>query len=597
MADGELSLTRLALDDGELRHAAEHVANALAAAPSLPEVHELLAAMIRHPDGGPDLWSLDGDVYVGTVAARAHALAGQGQYGEALRLLSSAQGHAPEPEWANVPWVLDPATAGRVGTDDLVTLLARLFEVCPDPCPDRLRPAMAPYLTLVRNAIAAHPDDAELLWVASIFVRRLGEVTEATELAQRSEQLVPSERAAIAVGYALRAQGRTDEALAAWERALSHNAQNLALYADIAELLGAAGRRDDAIAWTDKALRIDPTHDCSIVTGCSLRHERDEDVAELVRVADLLQQTEPGTHEAQHANGVLTERSQRYWWTGPIPPPSESVISVLNQVLDDPEAGHEGGTLTISAVEPPSALLAFDRVLPGFEVSVEQVLPPDPRVPVPDEAGPRAVAGVAWTYEGTTARPAFAPPRPEAAGAVAALAARPWPHIPAAYDDAVRLATTDLGDLLGVLVHPPEPPTGERKDWPQWIRAVQCWACLGVAHHRTDEPWEDSTRRQVLADLAYGPEDWVSEAALFALAAVAWTVPETREDVALLVGWRFIAAVEAQRPVTIFESLASLVLATPDMDPSVRSLAVRALSPESEEKPEPKRRRGLFRRG
>jgi len=190
--------------------------------------------------------------------------------------------------------------------------------------------------------------------------------------------------------------------------------------------------------------------------------------------------------------------------------------------------------------------------------------------------------------------------------------------VPTAYDHAVLLASTPLQDLLGVLVHPPASPTGAAGDWPGWIRAVQTWACLGIAHHRTDQPWSESVRRQVLADLAYGPEDWITESALFALATTAWVDPSARADVAELMGWRLLAAVEAQRerPVTIVGSLATVTLATPGLNPDVAGLArdiltadddapdeqpagpsaERPAGPPVERPAEPKKRRGIFRR-
>jgi hypothetical protein len=132
--------------------------------------------------------------------------------------------------------------------------------------------------------------------------------------------------------------------------------------------------------------------------------------------------------------------------------------------------------------------------------------------------------------------------------ALQVLAGRSWRHLPAAYDDAVRLSALPLEDLLGVLVHPPEPPAGTDLTWPDWLRSVQAWACLGIAHHHSDEPWPDSTRRSVLIDLAYGCEDWTTEAALLGLIATAWVHPDTRAEINDLVGWRFMAAILASQP-------------------------------------------------
>lgn len=150
---------------------------------------------------------------------------------------------------------------------------------------------------------------------------------------------------------------------------------------------------------------------------------------------------------------------------------------------------------------------------------------PDPRLP----SHPGRVQ--VWRYQGLTAHPAVPPPSPEAAALIRDTASVTWPHIPAAYDHAVRLSGLAPDDLLGALVHPPLPADDEqgrflRDHRPElWIRAVQTFACLGLAHHRADQPWEGSERRDLLLDLLRGPEDWVNEAAAFAMVATAWVDP------------------------------------------------------------------------
>jgi tetratricopeptide (TPR) repeat protein len=600
-AEGEVGLARLALDDGELGHAANHVAGALAADPTLPDAHEALATVVSRPGGGVELWPLDGQVFIGTVVARAHALAWIGQYAEALGLLVSAQSHEPSMPWADAAWVQDPAMPSKMAPDDLVSVYAQLFRFMPDLRQDDVRAVYSPYLTLIRTATAAHPGSSWLWWVASVFFRRFGLYDEAVEAGQRSAQLEPSDRAVIALGYAFREQGRTDDAVAALQQALTFDAQNVSVYADIANLLGTAGRLDEAIGWTDRALAIDPGHDCSLVERHGLYFRREGRIDELVAIADLLRSVEPGTHEAQHANDELTDRSRQVWLGG-IPAPTEAVVNILAQ-LAEKEVAPGNGSLSVSAVEPPSALLAFAKVAPGFEVTFTEVLPPDPRRPAMLKGEPvRPVELSVWAYDGTTARPAVAPPSEQGAEAVARLAQGVWVHLPAAYDQAVMLSDTRLEDLLGVLVHPPALRSDDPAVWPMWIRQVQTWACLGIAHHRTDEPWLSSTRRRVLADLAYGPEDWITETALLGLIATAWTNPSTREDVANLIGWRLVAALQAanERPVTILESLSLLALATPGLNPDVADLARDILNPhepEPQAEEPPKKRRGLFRRG
>jgi hypothetical protein len=102
---------------------------------------------------------------------------------------------------------------------------------------------------------------------------------------------------------------------------------------------------------------------------------------------------------------------------------------------------------------------------------------------------------------------------------------------------------------------------------------VQTIACVGIAHYRTDEPWEQSERRRLLLDLLNGPEDWVTEAAAMALVAVAWAFPETRDDVLECLLSRLSLFLEAaeKRAVTVLGSMCGLVLACPWLEPKGRA--------------------------
>ncbi|WP_017594941.1 tetratricopeptide repeat protein [Nocardiopsis potens] len=588
-AQGELSMARLALDEGDLRHAADHVARALVFEPALPEAHELLARLAVRPDGGPDLFPLDKSVFLGTVVARAHVLAALGRYEEALPLLVSAQCHRPDGAWADSAWMHDPATTGRLPAELVHTSLLRLVSALDDPVPEEGRAAVAPYLSLVRSVLAADPEHAALMWSASMLLRRTGDTGEAIELALRSERLDPSFHAATAAGYAYRAEQRWQEAEDAWIRALGFDPTNAALHTDIGELLASAGRPRDGLSWVERGLAFEPDDPSAFPTSRGLRFRLDGSLHHLVELADHLRDHPDNAH----GDNVLAQSSQSRYWLGPIPPPAEAVTNVLHRFLEDGEyddAAPEdlpSAALTVSAPEPPSALLAFCRALPGSSVQINEVQEPDARRPVPEvfDRGPvRRVDRRVWAYDGTAARPDVPPPAAESAEAVRRAAAYPWRHLPGAYDDAVHLSGLPLEDLLGVLVHPPEPPTGTPGVWPAWVRRVQSWACLGIAHHRSDEPWEGSERRRVLVDLAYGPEDWVTEAALLALVATAWTHPEAREDVAELVSWRFLAAAEAarERPVTVLGSLARLVQAAPEASAEILRLAEEVLSADDE---------------
>jgi hypothetical protein len=184
----ELDRARRAFAADELDHAASHLANVLFEAPTRPEAHELLARLAAHPGGGRELFPMQGRVTMGAIAARAHIAAAEGDVNYALAALAKAQKDAPRRPWADVPWVAEPATAAAANPLLVAEIIRGFIRLISDPCPDNLRPAMTPYLYLLRNTIAAHPDCAEALTAAGFFVRRF-DPAEALGYAERAEEL------------------------------------------------------------------------------------------------------------------------------------------------------------------------------------------------------------------------------------------------------------------------------------------------------------------------------------------------------------------------------------------------------------------------
>ena len=503
-AEEELALARLALGEGDLRHAADHVAAALVRSPTLPEAHETLARLNAASGGDLDLFPLGQQAFVGAVVARAHLLAAAGRPAEGLDLLAAATGYAPTAPWAAVPWVTAAELPERLDPERTARILMQVCAAAPDPAPRRLREPLAPYLTLARNAITVHPAHPLLLGAASALARRLGEVTLAVTWATRGVRAQPTKLGEVWLGYAYRSAGRTAEALAALERAVALDPDDLAVYADIAGTLADNGRLDAALGWIDRALAKDPAFDCAVHTAHRLRYLRDGDVDHLVALADFVRDHPDDTHE----HGDLAECCRGRPWLGQVTP-----------------AGDDA---------------------------------PPPDGPAPSAAAVRRLQQLA--------HPA-------------------WAHPPAAYDAAVGLATLDLADLLALLARPPEAPATALgrvlggQDPALWTRCAQVWACLGLLHHRTDEPWERSTRRRVLGELAAGDPGPAAEAALFALVTAAWVHPDTRADVAALVAGRIaeVAAGPIRRtPVAV--SLAYLARATPALDPAARATAERLIA-------------------
>ncbi len=295
--DRNLDQARAAIDRGEVHHAAEHLAGAIAHAPTLPETHELLSLLAARTGGALDLFPLDQHPFVGTVVARAHLLAAAGRPEDGLPLLAAASGLTPEADWAGVPWVNDPDLGARIEPGLLARILMQLCTAVGDPAPAGGHAALQPYLTVARHAAAAHPEHHLLLGAGSALARRVGETTLAVEWAERGARAHPSKLAEIWLGYAYRSAGRVGEAIAALCRAVAHDPDDLSVYADIAGTLADTGRLADALEWMDRALERDPEFDCAVHTAHRLRYRADGELTHLVRLADFARDHPDDTHE------------------------------------------------------------------------------------------------------------------------------------------------------------------------------------------------------------------------------------------------------------------------------------------------------------
>lgn len=564
-AHGELSLARIALAGDDLDHAANHLAGAFVHAPGLPEAHELLAALAaRSPDGGLGLFPLDEHAYLGAVVAHAHLLAGRDP-ASALSLLAQATAFDPSKPWADVSWVraLPP---DRVDPDALVRVFVTVMRDLGDPAPPPIRRVNQVYLDLAHRACAAHPRHALLLGAAAGVGRRLGDLDTAVRWGERAYALQPSKLTAVWYAYALRAADRLDRALEVMREARQANPLDLDLCADAASWLSDAGRLDEAIAVIEDAMRIDPTYDCAVHTAHRLRFQRDGDPGHLVALADFIRETP----EASHEHTDLSDACRGRTWLGVVAPPNASCINVLSNF--PPGQRDLDGEIGISGLEPPSALAIFKREMPRVQVAIAGE-------PPADMVRPLRPGRALWRYDGMTADPAVPPPSAHAAGVLAEIATPSWPDPVAAYDHALPLGELSAEDLVRLLVHPPARPP-QWTDLPDgwWERSAQVFACLGILHCRevaSGTPGDTSAQRKLLTEIAFGVEDWTTEAALFALAVAAWLDPGCREEVREVVGRRFVTAVEAsrQRPVTNLPSFAWLAVITPDMVPAVTSLA------------------------
>ncbi|GAA0585485.1 hypothetical protein GCM10010172_83320 [Paractinoplanes ferrugineus] len=260
-------------------------------------------------------------------------------------------------------------------------------------------------------------------------------------------------------------------------------------------------------------------------------------------------------------------------WLNWVPMPTEALCNVANEVGRRRAEGEEM-TLTglaVTAAEPPSATVACRRVAGPVEITVSDFPSPDIRIPV------RSGSYRVWRYDGVRPVPAVPAPSAEAVRVLREVGGEPWGSPLSGYLQAEPLGKLPLDDLLGLLAHLPAPPETPRwahlaRSTPTyWYRLYQPWVCLALLRHGAEG-------REALTDLTFGPEDWVSDAALFALVTTAYREPARRAFVHEVVRARLDAALAAPRLVTIEESLAQLMLITPGCTTADRALATAVLA-------------------
>jgi tetratricopeptide (TPR) repeat protein len=469
--------------------------------------------------------------------------------------------------------------AERIDPQEALRAIVSVTGELSDEPAEEVVSALTPLLDFARRLIAAHPTDIGLLPMLSGLARRLGAVDEAIAWCERAEAVEPSMISAVMLGYAYRKAGRPDETLAAWRRGLDRDPGNVALHVDIAEEVDRQGRIVEALDWLDRALAVDPADEKAFPSACEMRFRASGDVAHLVALTDHWRDHPDHTYSGNRLSMACDGRA----WLDHPPRPTEAVSNAVRQLYDregDDDPAEMTGELTVSALEAPSAVAAFAAALPGIGITVQDVPAPDLR----ERFAPGQVE--LWRYEATTAHPVPPPPSAVAVEALHALVTGGWWHPRQAYEQAIGLSAVPAADLLGLLVHPvPPAPSWQdfhRRDPTLWLRVTQVWACLGLLHHGGDTPWAGSTRRATLRDIAFGIEDWTTDAALFAMVVAAWLDPSARADVADAVTARFDALREAdrRRDVTIMESVADLVLITPGMPAAVRDTARAVLDAE-----------------
>jgi hypothetical protein len=550
--------------EDERQHTASHFTMAIVADPSAPEPYEHLAVLAPTLDEYAELFTGELARYTGTIAGRAALHARLGDLRGALRELAGLSLAITETDWTVAPWW--PSLVETDRPRDLAAVLRSVAKQLPAE-----HAPLAPYLRLAKDLADRHPGDVALAVGLSPLAEAFG---------------VPG----VAVGWCSRAEaGRAEDAIEAavawqdlkryanmelaYERAIAADPDRVETYVRLALALVGAEKPEAAQRCAARAqVRFRDSAEVRALRA-ALDYLRTRDVRALATVIDAVPDR---TRPSEIMTAILTAACARRHWLNWVPMPTEPSVATVRQLIEQTANHSPGSTVyALACLDSPSAVEVMRSYVPDRTVAIFAFPKPDIREPL------ARVAYRVWEYRGTVAVPVLPPPPPATTDLVRSVAEFAWTDPLSAYASAARLRDVPLDELLGVIGHVPARPTGPRWEFlasdnvGYWRRLVVAWACLGILHHRPDEPWPTSTRRRVLLDLVNGLEDWTTDSALFAMITAAWIDPAVRDDVRATVRAAVAAATRTRRrrEMHIAPSIVGLMLITPGCDDRDRAAA------------------------
>lgn len=574
---------------GNLAHAASHIGYAIAHDPAAGSVYDALselAAAAGSSEAARQLLKGDGtNVFIGNAAAIIALLAGEGEVATAVELFAGVVAMDPATPWAAAPW-FGPALGADIPPVSVGRAVSTIWRAVGNPAPPDVARALTPWLDLSRAVAARADTGSDVLAALSALARRLGVPGEAVAWCQAAERIEARAGAAakpgtlIMLGYAYRDDGRPAQAIEVWKRAASVAPHNADLLLDLADLTFDQGDFAESVCWAEQAAGIDGT---AVKPWAALRAARfragvhdglASDIKPLIELVDLAR----ARPEVAYLRTEVSRACAGARWLQVVPEPTEAIAGTFGEMAAIEESGEgevTGARVMSSTLESPSAMSIFQAHFPQATVEVLEVPAPDMRIPVTTDFGPPL-----WAYLGTEAVPNAGRPSPEAIERLYQITEGIWADPLAAYEQAAGFAGLEGADLLGLLAHVPPPRAEEwratQRQLPlYWQRLAQAWVCIGILHHRSDEPWNRSARRTLLLRLLFGPEDWTVDAAAFALCVGAWHFPDHRTEIAGAITQRYQYAARAvgKRPTQLHDSLAGVLLICPGVDPKVARLA------------------------
>ena len=544
----EIATARQALAAGDLPHALHHVGCALASNPMHPEWMALLNQVIG---AAPDPMKLaevgENPSYI-DAANRAYILAWMRRWEEALDLITDVAEVRPDIPymlwcewWLSQPGMLQSMTLDSIMRGIVVDIL-KIASSCPAPTPkdDPRLPSLESGARVLGQIRTAFPQEGMLWFGSSMVARRLAQADEALSFAKYAYQIDPSWKSAIGVANALKDGKKFDEAATWFRKALDHDKDDVSAHLDLGDMFLDLARYDEALREYERAMKKQPDHPWALASSYYTRWKQNP--ADLNHRIALIRLTE-GDQRNDRARALCDLIDPPKLYANRLPHPADASANALDDILQEMfynPAQHFGSTvkLEMSHVESPSVVGGFWLQMEmwgpqvGFDYQVRKVQEPDPRVPKTQ------VPFSLWSWEGGQPRPNVPRPNPRVVQKIHSMASEPF-NLDLWTPAAERLAQ-ELGgagaiqDLLATMVFPPRPPGSSWKVLP-WVQRCQYACALVIA--QLGPGWTGTPRQQALYALLYGPTDWTTGAAIFALGTLAAKDAAIRAEVVQAYGW------------------------------------------------------------
>ncbi|MGK0184500.1 MAG: tetratricopeptide (TPR) repeat protein [Verrucomicrobiales bacterium] len=536
----DIQIARRAVSEGDLPHAAFHVACALADNPLREDWKALLAAIAGRSKSPDELLEIEDDeVYIGIVAGRAFVLEQEGRFSEALNLIGEAIEY--DPRISYLPWATEwllraKATdvAAAVSSDTMTEFLHGLLRVgALEMVDDSHREAFCRAVVSAVGDMPAASGDFE--YARCAILRRMEKFDEALVIADALHLAEQSWRSAICVAMVYREMGNADKALAFYREAANIDPSEVTTYLDMGDVLLGAGQYDEAAREFDKACIIEDESPWAYPSLLYSRYFSDEgsedEKAHLLTELQEFAAAHPDNERAADLVEHLQHLSEQPYIDF-LPEPQEAIVHMVRHLLEDgTPIETDSLNVGLSHLEAPSAVMACRDSLNLFAgqdrceliLSVNQLQQPDPR-----ECPPDSIARL-WSYDGYEATRAVGPPASAAVkSAVIALAEQPF-HLDTWWQKAEELAAhwddSHFADLLACMVHPPESRM-DSMPW-IWIQQVQTAAAFLLAPVCA-RSWVSSPDANPLLAVCYGTKDWIVNGAVIALTRLALTQKDER---------------------------------------------------------------------